>query len=67
MSCPDSAAWGRFRHARRLGHSELESPRSGHFPANYRDGTVIGAAQFLRPANMQSSWREMSISFINKK
>jgi hypothetical protein len=38
-----------------------------NFPTSYRDGTAIGAAQFLRPANMQSSWREMSISFINKK
>jgi hypothetical protein len=35
--------------------------------AAYRDGTAIGAAQFLRPDNMQSSWRDISISFINKK
>jgi hypothetical protein len=65
MSYAVQADWRKFRrHATRLDHPE---PWGGHFPASYRDGTAIGATQFLRPDNMQSSWREMSISFINKK
>jgi hypothetical protein len=68
MSYADSGSLGRIlpcdasRPLRALGALD-----PGHFPASYRDGTAIGAAQFLRPDNMQSSWREMSISFINKK
>ena len=66
--CRFPAALGRFRHATRLSLTPSPgSPRPGDSPAGYRDGTTIGGAQFLRPDNMQSSWREMSISFINKK
>jgi hypothetical protein len=69
MSYAVQADWRKFRrHATRLDHSEpVGALDSDHFPASYRDGTAIGATQFLRPDNMQSSWREMSISFINKK
>jgi hypothetical protein len=45
----------------------LGLPQSRPFAAYREDGAAIGAAQFLRPDNMQSSWRDISISFINKK
>jgi hypothetical protein len=68
MSYADSGSLGKFCYARRLDHSEPWEPSiQADFPASYRDGTAIGGAQFRRPDNMQSSWREMSISFINKK